>query len=327
MRDVFEIISIQRSGHHAFIEWFCSGRQTPIVFYNHLKPRITARPNAVEYYDPGRKDVIKLIKKQTFNIATIGHEDDVIFNFEGAYPENIEKWNCQRFAKNNNVRLHKIVFLRDPLNTFASAAHRIERRAFRAELKFYHQLFCFVEIVDRLMKDEQGFCDDVILFSAWLTCPDYRRELGNRLLTSSTDIPRRVTAYGQGSSFNGMQFDPLADRSLLFRRWEGMKDNPYFLSVFLDRDIRTAFLNYFDLFSEFERFGSAEIDGIYDRAQKNDQAKAMYRSLVQPFRRYLPQLRAMNRDGISVVRNLRRSFLRFRLRGFVRAYSEDPIVS
>ena len=208
MKVVLNVVSTQRSGHHAFIEWFC-----------HHSPRSWTLHNNVP--------TIRLLR--TSLPAAAGSSDGAghIFNFEGIGPGPISTVEAR--AADLSLEPRRIVFLRHPLNVLAGLTHRAIRTG-RSRFDMATQIARSVNAQIAWMKiwgpDAPGLS---LSYDHWIADDAYRRLVAEKLDLQGHDLLTKVADYGRGSSFT--EYAEAPDPAALLDRWSGLKDLPEFRAV------------------------------------------------------------------------------------------------
>ena len=289
-REIIQIISTKRSGHHAFLNWYAKGRAEPVAFFNDIVP--SKRPwvnDRVAYFNDhppiaGKNGLQKLI-----NAPHV-----VLVNQEGRRPDNVRALTEDFLKKKLQARVVRHTFLRDPLNFLASSVKRWNTREPYQSFKPFLQALAFEEIVMGLQSD------DFIAFSGWRFDEAYREELAQRLGIENTTPEQKVTLYGGGSSFSGKRYvvSGADERSDLIGRWEKMRDDPGFLAMFRDDRFVDACRRYFDKAGDRELTPRCSLDDVLSAAARSADAERIARKMIAPLRR-VPGLLSLH-DGTPI---------------------------
>ncbi len=308
MRLVTEIISTKRSAHHAFIAWLGRNAGKPIAFFNNVIPSTPPKLRELTFFNTTQN----VSEDERLHMLLAG-DCDALVNFEGKLPESIERWNSDYLLPRLQSRLHRILFLRDPINTLASLAKRSRPARFRSRFNFFYQALCIEEMLTHLHNNPAGLCDRTVIFSAWRMNSDYRAKLASELGLKGSELPLQVTPFGGGSSFGGMNFDPATQTSELFERWRAVEDNPMFLAPFADQASQAAMRYYFQLAGSAEIVKPGVLDSLVARAEKHDEAKTYAHDFLQPLRRARGQILHMEHARASLMREAWKGVLRARM--------------
>jgi hypothetical protein len=302
-----EIISTKRSAHHAFVEWIVQNTPRPHIVFNNVQPTIPPRLRQLSM----SSSAIAPDAASEFHLLLSG-EDDAILNFEGHLPENIELWNANYLRPRLSGQLRRVVFLRDPINMFASLARRSAGTS-HGTFVLHRQVLGFEAIVRRLCEQREGLADHVVVMSEWMESEMARSALARKLGLATACLPKKVTAFGGGSSFEGQAFDPERQRASLFSRWTQVADDPVFLSCFTDSETLSAMRLYFQRFGHREIVSVAVVEKLAERARTRPESSRLARSSLAPMRSSLASLHRMERTPGSAERELRRAMIRLRM--------------
>ena len=275
MRLVTEIISTKRSAHHAFIAWLGLNTDKPVAFFNNVIPSAPPKLRELSFFNAtktaGEDERLRML---------LNGDCDALVNFEGKLPDSIERWNSQYLSPRLQGSLRRIAFLRDPINTLASLAKRSRPERFRGRFNFFYQALGIEEMLTHLHYNPSRPCDRVVIFSHWRMNTDYRAKLASELGLRGSNLPSKISPFGGGSSFGGMNFDPVTQVAELFERWRAVEDNPMFLAPFADPAAQTALRYYFPLAGATEIVKPELLERLIARADKNAEAKAYARDFL-----------------------------------------------
>jgi hypothetical protein len=148
-------------------------------------------------------------------------DKDLVISFEELPPQFLDQIECDR----------KVLILRDPFNLFATrirhynalSVHKRFIAPVAASLwNFYADAF--------LAKNSDILC---INYNRFIVDVEYRKELSEKLGgTFSDESLDYVDDNGQGSSFDGVDFDGRAKEMPVFSRWEHYAEVPAFVDLF-----------------------------------------------------------------------------------------------
>jgi len=204
LRHVF--CGIQRSGNHAFINWYLAHLDN-YVYWNNIS-------------DYGKPEQAREEGEVPF--------DHFVCSYENIHPFMLSELDLE-------TELPYIV-LRDPYNWYASAYNFFKERNIvrdrgggtRNLIPLYLELYKYVKTHP----------DKFINYNSWVTSPDYRRELEKRFDLCETDETINIVAsYGGGSTFDKFDYANCAQKMKLFQRWELVKDEPEYLDAILSYPI------------------------------------------------------------------------------------------
>jgi hypothetical protein len=308
MRLVTEIISTKRSAHHAFIAWLGRNTDKPLAFFNNVIPSAPPKLRELSFFNATRN-----VGDDARLRMLLDGDCDALVNFEGKLPASIERWNRDYLLPRLQGKLQRIVFLRDPINTLASLAKRGQPTRFRGRFNFFYQALGIEEMLTHLHDNPSGLCDRVVIFSRWRMNADYRAKLAGELGLKGSDLPSKISPFGGGSSFGGMNFDPVTQVAELFERWRMVEDNPMFLAPFADQASQIAMRYYFSLAGATEIVKPGVLDDLIVRAGQSAEAKAYARDFLQPLRRARGQILRMEHARASLLREAWKGAIRARM--------------
>lgn len=285
-----QVIALKRSGHHAFITWVCEWKGGPTFFINNVLPSNPPRFGSLSLY---RREMIDEsdIRLLSYDVDAVLAQSkyDVVLNFEGRASQSIEKFEAALRKNWGRPPGLRVLFLRDPLNNFASLVKRVPKNSFRATLKCISQVFRFCEYMDHVRSAAHSgryVFDEVVLFTRWQLDETYRQQLASTFGLTSSRLKGELSKFGGGSSFSGLAFDPTNDYEQLFSRWRQMKDDALFLAIFRSERLLEAVNAYYDCFGEHELVQRAAVHELMSRAQRSSAAASVYRRWIHQFERY-----------------------------------------
>jgi hypothetical protein len=308
---LISVVAPRRSGHHAFVEWFCARRDRPTVFFNNVRPSSPPTPDNVVVFGAAGSSIdalTQIIQKSLRShdlsfLADSAHY--FMLNYEGISLENVLR--TQSLLRSGaDTRL--LLFLRDPLNNFASLAKRIRSGYSSNTFQVYSQVLAFCEYVEALQQASPF--DDVIQYSAWVSDEAYRAVIAERYGLRDSAANIEVPGFGGGSSFGGTTFDPVRQKQSLFSRWEEMKDDPLYLSFFADDQVADSVEQYFSMFGGREAVSCDEIGQLRRAARKNRVALRLAHIWLDGFHRLRRELAGIEAENVSILRKTRRTAVR-----------------
>ncbi len=309
-----ELVALKRSAHHAFIEWLCGWKERPTLFVNNVLPSNPPRFGNLTVYHKEKIGAADLCQFETETSKALTQDKyDLLVNFEGRSIDNIVNLNelIPKYWGNKNIKC--ILFLREPLNNFASLTKRLENASFTQHLKTFFQILRFCEYIDTLKYPQNGgasLFSDVILFSAWQRDDQYRRTLAERYDLNGTALKSTVPAFGGGSSFEGVTFDPVKEQEKLFARWREMRDDPFFLSLFLNHRVFQAIETYYDMFGSVEPVKKSVLYDLRRAARGQPEAVKLCRIWLDGFEKSYGIYNGVERESSGAFRGFWRGYLK-----------------
>jgi hypothetical protein len=312
--EMTEIVALQRSGHHAFIAWLCGWKSRPTLFINNVLPYDASHYGQLITYHEDQINHKSLSEyKHDSSLVLMQNEHDIMMNFEGRSTKNIKKFNSglSQYIEKKNFRC--ILFLRDPLNNFSSLTKKNAKSIYKKYLNAFYQVSRFCDYVADLQKSNAGsgkLFHETILFTPWQLDENYRRILATKFGLDGIDLKRSVSAFGGGSSFQGVGFDPLKDQQNLFTRWKEMRHDPFFLSLFLSDRVMHAIEVYYSMFGAVETEGMLTVRDLRGAAERNPEAVQYHWIWIETFESSREIFDAAERNKIRFVRRFLRACIK-----------------
>lgn len=297
------VVSLGRTGHHAFIDWFARALDQPVAFFNNALP---SRPPALRtpphYYGnhPHLPGATPLACFRACDNATI-------LNFEGRMVDLIDGPCKASVAARFDRSVSSIYFLRDPLNCFASQIAALKRLNNSSYLRIVTQVVGFESIIEQV--DSAGLSDRLVSFSGWRFDEEERQAVARRLGVANPAPPGKISKFGSGSSFRKDAFDPNTARDDLLSRWRLMLIDPRFLAIFRDPSARASFRRYFAIAGERELLDASTLDEVCAAADRSELAAEICETKLQPFRRATPLIRGLQQASTRPMREYYRARL------------------
>ena len=213
---VFRVLSIRRSGQHAIMNWIQNQYKGNLAFYNNVqqgKNVFESSDNRETRYRPWINNNALL-----YNIENPALDNSLNESGIGSYD----------FMRN-------IIIMRDPFNCFASYYSATWPWGNPFKTNMQSRLY-FVGLWKSLAREYLGYnfkLENKLLinYNQWVLDIQYRESIAAEFGSHFTDDGFNATpTYGSGSSFHGK------DNSYL-KRWDSLKYNADFLSLFEDRDL------------------------------------------------------------------------------------------
>ncbi|MFS8086906.1 MAG: hypothetical protein ACMG6H_14830 [Acidobacteriota bacterium] len=232
MRTEFCVAALQRSGHHAIINWIRSNSVDAVCFLNNCRPGVNPFLMCTEE---------QRIELQPRKVLIYNYEDRQL---EEAFPPEFVDHKTEWFgAKGNSIY---VLILRDPFNNFASKYRwAINGTKWTPQMewvtgelpklwKSYAKEFLGLT---NLMPEPKVF----INYNRWFTDEKYRVEIAGRLnLNSAERSLREVAKWGPntwGDSFDNLDFEGRAHEMKVLERWRHFADDPIFRQLFNDGEL------------------------------------------------------------------------------------------
>lgn len=214
------MVGMSKSGNHAVIRWVLGHFQTsgfPTHFYNNTTQRFLDHINFI-WPD---------LEKSTKRLLFVSFED-VFIN--------------EKFAQStNNVAMHNILLLRDPLNLFASRFEGLGANRGTAHKNYSDlskslpdQINKYINHYTEFLKKTNLLENKVcICYNKWVLDKSYRQEI----IEKNFNLKFRDCRFNvkAGSSFRRLEKASSPDD--YFNRWKFYKDNPIYKKQIMDNEI------------------------------------------------------------------------------------------
>lgn len=212
MKDIL-LTGGKRSGHHAVLAWIATQLDETVRHYNDIlfdefmrgKIRPKSRPG--DLYEGNER------KLNLFSMEDVSIED-------------------LRLAKKSpRCGDLTIIVLRDIRNILASNIKGSNPKTIKNHLAHISKVWA--GFANAYLNDKQEY---YILFDKWFKDVNYRQQICKDLNINFTDKGlNRVSNYGEGSSFDRMNFNGKAQKMDVLIRWVAYKDNPIYLKSYTPR--------------------------------------------------------------------------------------------
>ena len=213
-KNVYLVMAMKRSGHHALINWICT-QNGNITHFN----------NVVSGWEHGNFNT-SLHAAKTYGV---GH--DLCINIEDFDIDDYKKFNFSSFKEvEKGINFYPIVFIRDFKNWIASS---LKRRDANGVYRDVYEALDNDYINDRKDKkpsriklwSKQINLFDVnphnlilVSYPQWVQHISYREKIANKLNLNFTDGGyEHVSTFGKGSSFDGTSITNINKLDILNR--------------------------------------------------------------------------------------------------------------
>ena len=222
---IYEFRHLRRSGSHGVINWFMGHFKDIDAFMNIDNCGIgNGNSCATEIHGDKHTNMLYSYENVTpFDIRTYINikKEENIYNFANNYGD--------KFSK-------KILIIRSPLNWAASHVHA---RTKESSINYSEiNLNQYKEYLNAMTDDKYY----TIIYDNWFQFSKYRRKVEKDLfLIESDKWLEKLSNYGGGSSFDGVDFNGKAQQMKVLERWkdyenhtviQNIKNNTNFLEVF-----------------------------------------------------------------------------------------------
>ncbi len=232
------VSALQRSGHHAIINWIISNSSSSFCFLNNCLPH-----HNPFFASSGTDSLVQHISIENERIGNFSEKNLIIFNYEDKelsdifYPTfNSEKQHWLGPSK----KQFNILILRDPFNNIASKYRWAkEGTKWKPSIDSLNQVVNLWKAYAREYLNDTDFIKEnkiAISYNQWFSDSAYRHLIGEKLQLSSIDKGlTEIAKWGPntwGDSFDNLTFDGKANKMKVFDRWKFYMDDPFFLSLF-----------------------------------------------------------------------------------------------
>lgn len=226
------VAALQRSGHHAIINWIVANSAGPACFLNDC--RLNLNPFMTFAGDEG-------IEHTTKNLLIYNYEDrelSELFTLE--FMDNRTRW----FGKSE--RSVYVLIMRDPFNNFASKYRwAVNGTKWTPETEWIARVL--PGLWKSYAKEFLGLTNFMpapkvfLSYNRWFIDEEYRQEIAGRLELASADKGlTEVARWGPntwGDSFDNLDFDGRALEMKVLERWRYFADDPVFRNLFRDSEL------------------------------------------------------------------------------------------
>lgn len=213
-RREIRVFAMQRSGHHAIIEWIAAHFAGIVHFKNNVSYIDKARPREYELLG----DCPSAAQR---NLYVFNVEEADLRSVEDSIARNV--WSTK---DGESRRVDQVLVIRDAYNLFASRLRHPSQSICRIgpesialwkqHAREYLRITCLLQA---------GAIP--VFYNEWHQSAAYRLEVERALSLNScpaAEVQRtRTSRWGGGSSFDGPQFDKGAERMETLKRWKELR--------------------------------------------------------------------------------------------------------
>jgi hypothetical protein len=237
----FRVVAMQRSGHHAIINWILKNIGGTGCFLNCCEPDSNPFESLNEW--DSLIDAVDLAKERSGEHLP---KDYLIYNFEDKALQKIFGKNYRENSRHwlgNSAEIHTILVLRDPFNVFASKLRWARGKLYQpTPEKIQRQSRLWLEYAREFIGNSnilgQKSC---VSFNAWFADTTYREELARTLGLPTWDKGvEEVAKWGPstwGDSFDNLDYQNRASAMKVTERWKNYSDDETYLGLFADKEI------------------------------------------------------------------------------------------
>ncbi|MET8677097.1 hypothetical protein ABZW18_05725 [Streptomyces sp. NPDC004647] len=214
------IFGLRRGANHAISEWL----------RGHFDDSEVRYLNSAEISLFATNGNLLTVDRDKYTRMTIGSQErTLIVGYENLDPTTFPLHHNAHVAHRCDV----VVVLRDFPNTAASIARQAQSDpAFAYRYRIRDLLDLWKRYAGYLKTSSFGYT--YVAFNSWFSDAGERRRISQTLELQHSDHGlNRVSAYGQGSSFDGLHHDGRAQGMAVLNRWETMLDDRLFQFLLL----------------------------------------------------------------------------------------------
>jgi hypothetical protein len=253
------INALQRSGHHAFVDWLLRNRSSHL-FLNCVVDDRFIRPNFIAAKPEARflNDLNLSVDREAAGNLT--KKELLVYNMESYSTEEA----LSVFRSRNKAKIlgpsrkeFLVVWLRDPYNNLASLSSR-GKKALRPDHFMYRERVerltaCCELWVDHFEAYKRALAgaDSLVAvsYNRWLGDDQYRADLAARFDISSVHESSEMVAWGGGSSFVRYEEGQAAPtKSELETRWQAVREIDAYRHLFRNERFRTAVIEFREIY-------------------------------------------------------------------------------
>ncbi len=234
------VFALQRSGHHAVMNWVLANTPGRYCFLNDCRPQHP--PFHVERIAKNPDHWLQTnIPDFDYRAEAAGDhavKDLMIYNYEDRSLAQVDTAAFRRHRAawvGTSAHRRDLIIVRDPLNLVASRLKKFLPRI-KNRKRWYRRMTMdlWLEHARAALGEPQGFEDPIIInYNRFVADPAARAEAAHALGFEASDAAlETVSAYGGGSSFSGVERPPTIEE--LTARWRSFETDPYFVSFFND---------------------------------------------------------------------------------------------
>ena len=229
------VIGLKRSGNHGIITWIRRHYNEYVRHLNNVSPLKNPYRQLYEHYP---KDELKREAKGIFS-----KKECLIYNHENYTLESITN---HTFEKKHDLYLGKshtrydLLILRDPYNLFASIL-KGQRNQNKFNYIYTHPknqktiAELWLDYAKEFLGETNYLKHNRVMvnYNQWFSEQDYRRNISTKLGLDFNDTGFNIVKkYGNGSSFNGTEFDNKVSKMDVLNRWQELIGDDEYRKMF-----------------------------------------------------------------------------------------------
>ena len=235
------VIALQRSGHHAIINWIRYQLKGCHCFLNHCHPNANPYQRCYRANSCFRNVNIGWIEKARFI-----NKDCLIYNYEdcalGEIPGESFNRNHDEWV-GRSLKKIRVLILRDAFNFFASRLKRHYSEWGKENMKLISDAVgLWKSYAEEYLGVTNYFPDKVLIsYNRWVEDRLYRIELSEQIGVPFSDKGKdevaKYTPGREGASFDDLKYDGNASKMKVLERWKYFVENDLYRSIFKDREL------------------------------------------------------------------------------------------
>lgn len=265
IKNLFLVIAMSRSGHHAVMDWIYEQFEPEKFFFNYCDFSLPEKTfdNRVQYHYNNRKYYSKISqswmkygtleeKLEEFSLETekvrnrIFNADKnlLMLNFENLNPNKLPM-SVGSFASHfHPVQNTKcVLIMRDIRNLFASRIKSGRELTLENIEKKDSVYLNAIEIWKSHAREFLGITNNLpqkicVNYNRWFSDKNYRIKLSKTFcVDKQISAWNTLATYGGASSFDGKKFQDDASKMNVLQRWKEYEDNESFMSILNDQEL------------------------------------------------------------------------------------------
>jgi hypothetical protein len=238
------VMGMQRSGHHAIINWIYDAFEEPKIFFNHCSP-ITGKTVNIKNKE-GYKNKNKKCQKDLINLIIYNVENFDIRNYEKSEFK-LTKERSPYLPGLDEFEIEKqfnILVIRDLWNWIASKIKRGDSN--ENIISSINRYKCYLQQALRIKKFVPNCF--IINFNKWFSSTEYRKKIIDLFgLNISARPYQKVSMTAVASSFNGKSFNGRASAMKVLERYKHFINKKKYIKWFKDEELVSMAEEFFKM--------------------------------------------------------------------------------
>jgi hypothetical protein len=226
------IVGLKRTGNHAVINWMRKQQTGEIWHLNNIK--VGQNPYRLLYRHYPKEH----LRREA--IADFVKKDCLIYSYEDYSLQQVVD---RRFEEKHDYYLgrsqkrYDVLLLRDPFNLMAS---RFKKGYLQVKDSNTNLIDLWISYAKEYLGETKYLNQNKVSinYNQWFTDIDYRKQLAAKLELEFSDAGiNEVKGQGDGSSFNGREFDGSASQMDVLARWTAFADHPEYRKLLNNQEL------------------------------------------------------------------------------------------